>query len=592
MPTDVDLAKIRQDITNVRNYWGQRNLKFRDWHEMLILVDKLESKGMETYVSNEPMTFYNMSHYLLTKGDISHATPIENESALELDRRARVHRGCEYMWKLIDRDRQLGGSQTFIDTLSFFMLVLGWYSTVSAFNKETGLLQTEVWNPYDTYPRYANNRLVSCVHSYLITEQEAGLKAENNHWGYIPRGSALGEVVLDDYFKYTREGLFNIILIDGKDVTGWQHRPDMQVLVAPVGGFPDKGSLTRSRSTSSTSGGPRDWRRLAGRGIFEVNETVSEHFNKWKSQISQILRDTSQPVTQEISATPQATPEQLRERNPLFHYAPGEAGIQRVPPPAIPIEVQANLLELRREMQKGSFNDAVFGMVEGQPGFALSLLASSSANQILYPYMDGKHFVLSEYDKFWLSRLKASGKVFQIKGKFIEKLSPQDIPEDVSIQVESKVATPKDWLERGTIANMVDKHLDEATIITEIYGLNDPQAIKRRRSLDRILDSEEAQLVEKISSFYSHADYLDNRGDRRQASLFRRMAQGMEAQIGVPPPGQGMPADMTRIQAARDAGTPEERARVSPAVSPPEATSGFTPTELRRSIGRGTLRGV
>ncbi len=590
MAKETEISEVNKSIFQMKQYWYQRNLKFREWYEVLILVDQLASKGMETYVSNEPQTFYNMAHYLLTKGDISHATPVENESALELDRRAKIHRGCEYLWKTIDRERQLAGGQPFVDELSFFLLLLGWYSTVSAFDQNTGLLRTQIWNPYDVYPKYSNNRMTACVHSYSISEEEAGLKADENEWVYKPRGTATGDVILDDYFYQDREGLHNLILIDSKDVTGWVSRPDMQLLVAPVGGFPDKGSLTK-RSPQSKSLGVRDWRRLSSRGIFEVNEAVTTSFNKWKSMISQILRDTAQPITQEFSATPQATPEQLRERGAHFHYSPGEQGLQRLPPPAIPIEVQAYQLESRREIQKGSFNDAVYGMTEGQPGYALSLLASSSANQILYPYMDGKHFVIAESDRFWLSKLKSSKRVFQVKGKFVEKLSPPDIPEDVSIEVNSRVATTKDWLESSSIANMADKHLDEATIITEIYGLNDPQSIKRRRSLDRMLNSVEAQLVEKITGFYSHAEYLDKRGDRRQARIFRRMAQAMEAQMGVPPPGQGLPQDMSRIEAERKAGTPEERARVSPAVAPPEA-GGVPPEQLRRSIGRGSLRAI
>jgi len=446
--------QVTDDITNLKGNWRQRNQKFHDWYDTLTLIDKLKTTGMESYVSNEPETFYNMAHYLLTKGEISHTTPVETESALELDRKARVHRGCQYMWKEIDRDRQLAGGQSFIDELAFYLLVLGWYSTVMEFKKDEGRIHTQIWNPYDTYPKYSSNRMVACVHSYELSIEEAKAKAEENGWNYETRTN-FGKVVLDDYFVYGDGVLQNMILIGSKDVTGWVSRPEMKLLVAPVGGFPDKGSLT---------GSGKDWRKLSGRGIFEVNTGVNTSINKWKSQISQILRDTSNPLTQEFSATPQATPEQLRERAGLFHYAPGEQGLVRVPPPAIPIEVQANLLELRRENQKGSFNDAVYGMVEGQPGYALSLLASSSANQILYPYMDGKHFVISECDKFWLSSLKSSNRTFQIKGKFIEKLKPVDIPENVSIEVESTVATPKDWLERGTIANMLKDHLDEATI--------------------------------------------------------------------------------------------------------------------------------
>lgn len=580
MPVETDVNKVTQSIAKMKRYWAQRNLKFKEWYEVLILIDQLASKGMETYVSNEPQTFFNMAHYLLTKGDISHTTPIENESALELDRRARVHRGCEYLWKTIDRDRQLAGGQPFIDELSFFLLVLGWYSVVSQFKQDTGLLQTQIWSPYDTYPQYSNNRLTACVHSYKIPEEEALQKAEENNWDYKSVGTPTGDAVLDDFFYQDRDGLRNIIFINSKNVTGWVDRPDMQLLVAPVGGFPDRGSLTP---------GKKDWKRLSGRGIFEVNEAVGTSMNKWKSMVSQVLRDTAQPITQEFSASPQATVEQLRERGGLFHYAPGEQGLQRVPPPVLSPDIHTNMSELRRENQKGSFNDAVYGMVEGQPGYALSLLASSSANQILYPYMDGKHFVIAESDRFWLSRLKKSKRVFKIKGKFIEKLSPPDIPEDVSIQVESKVATPKDWMERATIGNMLDKHLDESIIISEIYGLNDPQAIKRRKSLDRMLQHPMSQMVELIAGYYSHADYLDKRGDRRQAALFRRAAMALESQIGAPPAGAAKPEEASRVQAQREAGAPEERTRVAPEVSPPEER-GFTPEELRRSIGRGTLR--
>lgn len=584
MPMETDINKLVLSISKTKNYWYQRNIRFKEWYEILILIDNLASKGMETYVSNEPETFYNMAHYLLTKGDISHTTPVENESAIELDRRARVHRGCEYLWKTIDRDRQLAGGQPFIDELSFFMLVLGWYSMVSQFQQDTGLLKTQIWNPYDVYPEYSNNRMSTCIHSYKIPETEAILKAEENRWDYTARGTPTGDVTLDDCFYQDSNGLYNIVLIDSKDVTGWQSRPNMQLLVAPIGGFPDRGSLTPGKGKS-------DWRKLVGRGIFEVNDVVGTSINKWKSQVSQMLRDTGNPITQEFSASPQATPEQLRERGGLFHYAPGEQGLQRVPPPTMPRELTESLLDSRRERQKGSFSDAVYGMVEGTPGYALSLLASSSANQILYPYMDGKHFVIAEADRFWLSRLKESKKTFKIKGKFIEELAPADIPEEVSIEVESKVATPKDWMERGTIGNMLDKHLDEATIITEIYGLSDPQAIKRRKSLDRMLEHPMSQMVEMIAGYYAHADYLDKRGDRRQAGLFRRAAQAMELQLGVPPAGQGSPGDMSRIQSQRDAGTPEERTRVAPEVSPPEER-GFTPQQLRRSLGRGTLRGV
>ncbi len=586
-----DISKVRQDIQSLKNFWYQRNLKFKEWYETLTLIDQLAAKGLESYVSNEPQTFYNMAHYLLTRGELSHSMSISSESAVELDKRAKVDRGCQYVWKQIDRERKLGGSMPFLDELGHYLLVLGWYSGVLMFDGKTGLLKAQLWNPYDVYPRYADGKLVACVHSYKITREEAKLKAESKEgWDYEYPGifSPTAEVVLDDYWRLVGDTFYNMILIDGKQVTALADRPEMKLLVAPVAGFPDKGSLTKKTG---------DWKKLSGRSIFEVNESVESAYNKWRTMISQILRDTAQPVTEEFSQTPQATVEQLRERAPLFHYAPGEQGLVRVPPPAIPIEVQAHLMDISREKQKGSFNDAVFGMMEGQKsGYALSQLASSSANQILYPYMDAKHFFIEEGDNFELSQLKKSGKVFNIRGKFIEELKPVDIPDDVNITVESSVATPEDMLEKGTIAYYLRDHLDKATLIHDVLGKKDPQAIIRAKRRDIILDSPEAIAIEKIALFRNHARYLRVRGDSRQADLFDNVANAMEAQIGAPAPGQGRPLEAGAIAEEREKGGATGNTRrvlgARSGVIPPEATTGFTPQELRNMIGKGgVIRG-
>ena len=556
------------------------------------MIDRLSAKGMESYVSNEPATFFQMAHYLLTKGDISHLIPVLAESAGDLDNRAKVHRGCQYMWGNIDRGRRLGGSQTFISDLGFYLLVLGWFSVVLNFDKDTGFLQAQIWNPADVFPRYVNDRMASCVHTYKISQSEAIAKAQANGWNYNPSGlKGMGyggndnNTVLSDFFVQQGDTWYNMVLIDSQDVTGLVPRPEMNLIVAPVGGYPDRGTLAPNT----------DWRTLVGKGIFEVNEAVATSFNKWKSMLSQILRDTVQPIKQEFSASPQATPEQIRERGALFHYAPGEQGLQNVQAPTIPVELQAILQELRREMQKGSFNDAVYGMMAGQPGYALSLLASSSANQILYPFMDGKHFVLSEADRFWLSNLKKSGKTFLIKSKLLEKIEPKDIPEDVVVMVESDVATPTDWLERGTIAGMVRPDLDQSTLISQVYKLPDPQGIMRRKKLDAILEHPMSLNIEMIASYKAHANYLEQSGDREQAMLFRNAARALEAQLNTPPPGSVNPAEANRVNAQVTAGTPASVPTVPSNVQSPEAGAGGgigTPQNLRKSIGRGTLKAV
>lgn len=586
MTTQKQVAKTPQqivtDIAQLQRDWQQRNLQFRAWYSLLTMVDSLAAKGMESYVSNEPQTFYNMAHYLLTKGIISHTVSLPSESPADMDKRALIDQSCKYMWNQIDRQRQLGGQMPFIDELGFYMLVCGWYSTVSSIDPATGLLLSQVWNPYNVYPRFANNRVTELVHSYKTSKADAVTKARQNEWNYAVTGDITGDVLLDDYFYWDDAGqLFNMIMIDNKDVTGIVPRPEMQVLIAPIAGFPDRGAL----------GSTAAWTKLLGRSIFAVNSNVVLAFNKWKSLISQSLRDSIQGVTEEFSATPQATPAQLAERHAFFHYGVGEPGLKRLEPIPIPIEVQTQLQEIRRELQKGFFSDAVYGMMDNQSGYSLSTMATSSANQILYPYMDAKHFVISEQDKFFLTNTKLGKKSFTVKGKVQAELKASDIPEDVTVIVESDVATPKDWLERGTIVGMLKDTLDQSTIITEILHMTDPQSIIRKKQLDQILNSPTSQLIQQIAAYYFHADYLQSRGDAKQAQLFRTAAQAMEAQFGQPAPGQAAnTAIQSAQQASKAAGGTLPSNTANPQVIPPEAQQGFTPQQLRQSIGQGSLR--
>jgi len=487
------------------------------------------------------------------------------------------------MWDEVDRWKQLGGGQPFIDELGFYMLVTGWVAAIAQVNPETGLLQGQVWSPATVYPRYANNRLTEFVHAYTTSKVEMVNKAEELGWNYKQAGDLSGNVQVSDYF-YTDEDnqLSNMVLIDNKDVTGIVPRPEMKAIILPVAGFPDKGSLTTNQS---------EYIKKLGRSIFAVNSNVELAFNKWKTLLSQSLRDSVQGVTQEFSSEAVATPQQLRERGALMHYNNGDKGLVRLEPIPIPIEVQAQLQEIRRELQKGSFSDAVYGMMGTESGYSLSTMASSSANQILYPYMDAKHFVISEFDKFFLGNQKTNRKTFQILGKVIGELKATDIPEPLNVIVESTVATPKDWMERGTITGMLRDVLDEDTIITEILQMSDSQGIKRKRQLDQVLNSPTSLLIQQISSYYFHADYLDSRGDTKQAQLFRKAAQAMEAQFGQPAPGQ---ASNTAIQSAQEAskagGATQPSNTTNPQVLPPEAQQGFTPGQLRQSVGRGSLR--
>lgn len=572
--------EVKDDVAKLKSSWIQRGTKFKEWYDLLSL-EKPSMPGMEVYVSNDPRTFYNMALYLFATGEVTHSIGIEGDNPSEFDKQAKVSRGCQYVWKKIDYERQRGGNKPFLQELGFYVLTLGWYSIVYSYDEESSMLIAELWNPAEVYPRFEDGEMTACTHSYSITKLAAKRKANLNGWDYPTYGNLGGSVTLDNYFYLDEDNILqNMILIENKDVTGLVPRENMKVLVSPVGGFPDKGSIKSGET----------WKGMLGQGIFEAPSTEWNAFNKLSSFVLERGREAAEPKWIERSAgAPKVQPEQLKKRRAVFHYGLNE-GLDPVVYPAMPVEIPKSLDDFKRNISKSTFSDAVYGIVGNYlPGYTLSQILESSANQILYPYMEAKHFLIAEGDKFWLKKQKTSKRVFQIKGRFIEKLKPTDIPDDVDIEVESDIATAKDWLQRAQIAAMLTDHVDETFILNEVLKVSDPQAVGRRRKLDSTRKHPLTQNIEMVNQYRAHADYLRARGDSEQAEVFMKAADALEAQFSVPPAGAGAPTQATDIEAAKRAGVPRAKGRVRPETASPEEMSGMTPEQMRQTIGRGAV---
>ena len=567
--------EIKDDVAKLKGSWYERKTKFQEWYDLLCL-EKPSMPGMEVHVSNEPRTFYNMALYLFATGDIKHNIGVEGDNPAEFDKQAKVSRACQYVWKMIDYDRQKGGNSPFLQELGFHLLVLGWYSVVFSYDEENSMLIAELWNPSEVFPRYEDGEMTACTHSYTLTRLSAKRKANANGWDYRPSSGDSMVVTLDNYFYLDENNILqNMILIENKAVTPVVPRENMKLMVAPVAGFPDKGSIKTGEN----------WKGLLGQGIFEAPKGVWNSFNKLNSFVLERGREAAEPKWIERSAgAPKVQPEQLKKRRAVFHYGLNES-LDPVEYPAMPQEIITSLDGFRKDIAKATFSDAVYGLVGSyESGYTLSQVLESSANQILYPYMEAKHFILAEGDRFFLKKQKTSKKVFQIKGKFIEKLKPTDIPDDVDISVESDVATAKDWLQRANIAAMLTDHVDETFIRSEVLKISDPQAISRRKTLDDMRNHPLTKNIEMVSKYRAHAGYLEANGDPEQAEVFKKAADALEAQFTVPPAGAGKPTRATEVEAAKRAGVPRARPRTRPESAPPEEVAGYTPAERRGAV--------
>ena len=573
--------EVKDDVAKLKNSWNARKQKFTEWYDLLCL-EKPSMPGMEVYVSNEPRTFYNMALYLFATGEVNHNIGVEGDNPAEFDKESKVSRGCQYVWKKIDYDRQKGGNSPFLQELGFYLLTLGWYSIVYSYDEENSMLIAQLWNPAEVFPRYEDGEMTACTHSYTLTKLAAKRKSNINGWNYQTYGGGDGSIVtLDNYFYLDENNILqNMILIENKPVTELIARENMKLMVAPVAGFPDKGTIKAGES----------WKGMLGQGIFESPKGVWNAYNKLNSFILERGREAAEHKWVENSAgAPKVQPEQLKKRGAVFHYGLNE-GLSPVMYPEMPKEVLGALDGFRREVAKATFTDAVYGIVGNyESGYTLSQVLESSANQILYPYMEAKHFIIAEGDRFWLKKLKTSKRVFQVKGRVVEKLKPSDIPTDVDITVESDVATAKDWLQRANIAAMLTDHVDETFIRSEVLKIADPQAVNRRMKLDAVRKHPLTQNIEMVNQFRAHAEYLTARGDSEQADVFKKAADALEAQFTVPPAGAGKPTGASDVEAAKRAGVPAKRPRARPEVAPPEEMGGETPEQLRQLIGRGKV---
>lgn len=522
-----------------------------------------------------------MAMYLLSASNLTHRIPIIGHDQFEMDKQSKVERGCEYMWRSIDQKRQKMGQPPFLQEFLFYMLVYGWYAVVEKFNRDTAMVDVTLWNPYNVYPYMQDGKVLKVIHEYSLPIDVAKDRARMNNWNYNPYTN-VGSVMVDNYFKYSEyEGKWtNTVLIGGDVVAADISCDNINILVAPVGGFSEYGTLQ-----------PSTWSGLVGQSIFETNRRVYNGINKWDSLLLQRLRDTVEPVYIEQSSGEKKTNiEDLRKRGSVLQFKPGE-GIGPITPPPLPQGFTTVMDLFRHEAQKGSFTDALHGVVEsGMPsGFALSQLTSSSANQILHAYVKARDFVISECDRFWLSNLKSSGKTFTIRGKFEEKLKSKDIPKDVEIIVAGDLATPKDWMERATIANSLKGTLDEISILDKILFEADPQDVKRRLAVDRAEANPVTQNIEMIKAFSDQAKYLAANGDNEGAELFQQAANALRTQLGIPPPGSASPLAATEAEALRAEAAPRARPSVPSQVVPPEITQGFSPAEARAMTGRGKI---
>jgi len=77
MAETLSARQIEERSNLLSGYWRERDNRFREWYSMIQLTDNLEQENMESFVSSDPRSAYNLLLHMLNSTRIPHRIPPE-----------------------------------------------------------------------------------------------------------------------------------------------------------------------------------------------------------------------------------------------------------------------------------------------------------------------------------------------------------------------------------------------------------------------------------------------------------------------------------------------------------------------------------
>lgn len=530
-------AEVVRRCEEIKRLWSSRDTSIVENYRLLSLADELEQKGMESVVTNDPRTFYNMALHLITP-KIPHKIPVqglERESQVWANNLERI---IDTTWRGINRQYRRRGRKSWLEYTAGLLLSTGWYSilVIAASDK----LLAEAWNPIEVYPEWDDQGLSAVAHIWTL--QPAATKRLFSQRGWEWDNVLAGRKVdFYDLWEVVGPNVINVTVANTKVVKPEKVEPfeEIPILVGPVGGLPDDGPISASSRTKVN----RDWRSEIGQSILSTNAEVYKQYNKMITMMQQILRDTAQPKYWEKSTGGNIlTPEGLESRGPIFRMGPND-DIGTLQMPGIPVELTGLITTFDAMIQRGSFPHAISGQVSNIPLGLMSQVAAAAV-QVLSLYHNAMMDILTDIDNIWLHGILEG--TFKIQG--IEL--PGGVTSDIfDFNIEYPISIPGDLVQRATILRMISptaRISPESALDIFFPEIGDPigEMAKARAS-----DSQQHPvfaMLTLISALREESKLLRASGKNEDAALLEQaqvalmtqiLGQGQESQ--QPPPANG-----------------------------------------------------
>lgn len=522
---------LNTECSNLEQLWDDRQAKMKRWYELLKQKDEFSQDGMESFVTNEPRTFFNLALHMLIE-DVPHRIPVDAIDPAD-QRDANMWEALvSEAWRRVDKRYRRSGRKSFLRQLVSLILATGWYSVFS-YVDDTGFY-AEVWNPYQVFPEWDEERLVKVVRRYTLGKEAAKRKiTANKEKGWAYNKLITGDVKVDNYWYLDDNGeVTNTVMFDGEFAKPPEVDSDydaIPVWVSPVGGLPDNGSMDTK------------WRESVGESALATNEVMYKQYNKQWTFVTQLLRDTAQPRWFERSAEGQILrPQDMFKRGAIFRGGINDS-VEALQVPPLPIELRTDRFDIQNMIQRGSLPWALYGNLQQQiAGYLMSQIASA-AQQILQSFKEAVVDVCSDIDNFW---------VMQVADHNYNPFEMQ-IPaykDTFTFDCDYQLKIPGDLVQRATVGRMLSPNLefDVTTTIDLLFPeITNPVRMRSEARKDRALNSEVAIKIDTIAAFKKQSERLREAGESYHAELYDQAAETLRNQMipqqqgGVGQPGGG-----------------------------------------------------
>ena len=524
-----DITKVTNPL---RNKYQPREKVITSWYELLRQDDKLKQDKMESFVSNDPRTLYNMSNYLLQPRPMTFK--IENNEGEALTPEAFeiaqvIQTFFTNKWRQINLDNAKRLRSSWFNQFIGMTIATGWYFVPNMVSQQEGMF-VDYWNPSTVFPEPSddpNEGMLKLARIRKLTGPQAEAIVEREGWK-SPPGRASGKQEHQLWAK-NQGSIFHGVSFDQhvvKEIDVVPGLTEIPVIAGVVGGLPDDGAIDTNYIATM------------GQSILATNEKLYANANKINTYLQQLMRDTANPRAYSRTAGRSIN---LKDtwygRGALYELGLTE-DIQVVPMPGIPIEIQSFLISMRSAQQRGGISDVVFGNIMQKMSSVIVAQAAESAMQLLLPYHDAIEYVVGEVTNNWYQVMLKN------RNMLPTSLRETELPDSLlntRIRANYQIKIPGDLQNRVNTARMMNPNFKVPlnTVMELVFPeIGNPAEAIAQVEGEAARQTPQYNIVRLILALRGSAARSDRNGDSESSRLFRSMADNLEREVsGRPTPG-------------------------------------------------------